>query len=245
MIQDNTRIYAVGDIHGRVDLLREIQALILDDAKTASAHGAALGGRKILVYLGDYIDRGPSSMEVLDHLISTDKTNEELGFESVYLKGNHEDYFLRFMASGELGKAWMNNGGAALLNNFGLELSANSSPEEFVETASLLRRMLSPDHRCFLMGLQTYFEYHEYYFVHAGIRPGVSLQNQRIQDMLWIRDDFMNSNIDFGKIIVHGHTIGDAPEIMANRISIDTGAYLSNRLTCVVIENEHVRFLQT
>ncbi len=236
---ENLCIYAIGDIHGRIDLLRDMQAMILDDAKSVAAP------RKIMVYLGDYIDRGPASIDVLDHLIANEKPNQGLGFESVFLKGNHEDYFLRFMASGELGMAWMNNGGGALLNNFGLELSAYASDEEFIETAGLLKRMLSPDHRRFLIGLQTYFEFGDYFFVHAGIRPGISLYEQDIQDMLWIRDDFMNSKADFGKIIVHGHTIVDEPQIMPNRVSIDTGAYLSNRLTCAVFEKGQVRVLQT
>ena len=189
------KIVVFGDVHGNLPALE----LMVDDAKKVDQY----------ICLGDVVNYGPWSNECVQFIAEMENC--------IKIKGNHEDYFLRFMASGELGKAWMNNGGAALLNNFGLELSANSSPEEFVETASLLRRMLSPDHRCFLMGLQTYFEYREYYFVHAGIRPGVSLQNQKIQDMLWIRDDFMNSNIDFGKIIVHGHTIGDDPEIKANQ----------------------------
>lgn len=239
MNREDICIYAVGDIHGRIDLLQKMQAMILADARAEGTD------RKLLIFLGDYIDRGPSSLEVLDFLIDNEKSNQALGFESIFLKGNHEDYFMRFLANGDLGKAWLNNGGAALLRNFDLEISAKSSDEEFLETAILLRRLLSPRLRQFLTGLRTHYDNGHYFFVHAGIRPGIALDQQSVRDMLWIRREFTKSKADHGKIIVHGHTIVEEPEVHSNRIGIDTGAYLSDHLTCAVIKKEQVRFLQT
>jgi serine/threonine protein phosphatase 1 len=232
-VADGTRLYAVGDIHGRLDLLREIDGRIRDDA------AAARSARNTVIYLGDYIDRGDQSREVVDWLI--DKPLP--GFERVLLLGNHEDSLLQFLTDVQIGPAWLAYGGAATLLSYGVK--PPSTDREFVRVQEELRDRLPSRHLAFMRGLALCHVEGDYYFVHAGIRPGVPLDLQKQEDMLWIRDEFLLSRQDFGKIVVHGHTITEAPEIRRNRIGIDTGAFASGRLTCLVLQGEAWSFLHT
>ena len=238
-----SRVYAIGDIHGRSDLLRRLHAMILADAAPGSPDSPDSGAlRKVVVYVGDYVDRGPDGAGVIDILI-----NQPLeGFESHPLKGNHEDMMIRFLESGEGGDMWLFNGGRDTLQSYGIEFSDMSlylsEPEAL---APVFRDAVPPSHRAFLNGLAIHHREGDYLFVHAGMRPGVALEDQSEQDLIWIRDEFTGSDADFGAIVVHGHSIRAEPEIRPNRIGIDTGAWRSNRLTALVLEGDTRRFLQT
>ncbi|HRK95875.1 MAG TPA: metallophosphoesterase family protein [Rhodospirillales bacterium] len=232
---DGTRIYAVGDIHGRDDLLIRMHAMILADARTRPELAPTV------VYLGDYVDRGSGSFEVIEFLI-----NEPLpGFTSVTLMGNHEDMMLRFL-DGPPTLNWLVNGGIATLASYGV---GTADPIVYLADLDVVRRDLRaavpPAHRRFLLGLDLMHVAGDYVFVHAGVRPGVDLEAQAPADLLWIRDKFLDSRKDHGKVVIHGHTITEEPEIRANRIGIDTGAFVTDRLTCLVLEGCERRFIQT
>jgi len=234
-VPDDRRIYTVGDIHGRIDLLNELHGLIVADAETVQ------NLKKTVVYLGDYVDRGPGTFEVLDVLI-----NEPLaGFEAVHLKGNHEDMMLEFLA-GPPEPLWISNGGLATLDSYGVEPpAALYLPADLETFRRRLQGALPSDHLDFLQSLRLCHTEGDYFFVHAGIRPGVPLEAQNPHEMMWIRDRFLLSDADFGKRVVHGHTPNLVPEVFENRIGIDTGAFYTECLTCLVLEGAEHRFLHT
>jgi serine/threonine protein phosphatase 1 len=231
-----TRIYAVGDVHGCAGLLRDLHLLIHEDAYRRQA------ARNVIVYLGDYVDRGDESRQVIDLLL-----NEPLpGFERVHLRGNHEDTLLRFLEDTSVGPSWLLYGGAATLWSYGVR------PPESTTDAGELRRVqrelaqrLPRDHLVFMDALPTLHAEGDYLFVHAGLRPGVPLAQQSAEDLLWIREEFLQSDAEFGKIVVHGHTISPHPDVRRNRIGIDTGAFASGRLTALVLEGTSWSFIQT
>jgi len=226
------RIYAIGDIHGRADLLQSVHQLIRDDAADYVPDGVAV------IYLGDYIDRGPHSFEVINLLINDPLT----GFETVFLKGNHDDFLLRFAETGENASWWLINGAEATLASYGVNVS--SAVERECLWADF-RAALPYNHQQFFQGLRLSHREGDYLFVHAGIRPGVALSQQTPFDLMWIREEFLEADEDFGVVVVHGHTPRPEPEIALNRISIDTFAYHSGCLTCLVLEGEERSFLST
>ena len=237
-VPDDCRVYAVGDIHGRVDLLAALHDRIRDDAATATA------GRKVLVYLGDYVDRGPCSFDVVDMLVEAPLE----GFEIVHLKGNHEDFLLRFLDEENLEEVnlWFINGGDATLHSYKVPLLTLPFGLAGLETARrAFAAALPPSHRTFFQNLKMYHVEGDYLFVHAGIRPGVPLDEQDEADLLWIREGFLDSDADFGHMVVHGHTPGVETDVRPNRIGIDTGAVFTDRLTCLVAEGDSTRFLHT
>ena len=237
-VPDDCRVYAVGDIHGRVDLLEALHDHILDDAAAATA------GRKVLVYLGDYVDRGPWSFDVVDTLIEAPLE----GFEIVHLKGNHEDFLLRFVEEENLEEAdlWFINGGDATLHSYKVPLLTLPFGLAELETARrAFLAALPPSHMTFFQGLKMFHVEGDYLFVHAGIKPGVPLDEQNEEDLLWIREEFLDSDAAFGHMVVHGHTPAAETDVRPNRIGIDTGAVFTDRLTCLVVEGESTRFLHT
>jgi len=231
-----TRVYAVGDIHGRLDLLRRMHEMIAEDAVGARTH------RVVVIYLGDYVDRGQQSRQVLQFLL-----DEPLaGFESVHLCGNHEEMMLAFLGDASVGPMWMYNGGDATLYSYGVGQQEGATIEErHARMQQKLCETVPEQHLAFLRNLRLYHVEGDYLFVHAGIVPGRTLEEQRPQDLLWIRDEFVQSGEDHGRCVVHGHTIVPAPDLRANRIGIDTGAYFSGTLTCLVLEDATQRILQT
>ena len=227
------RVYAIGDIHGRLDLL---DRLIDDISRDVQQHGS----NSLVVTLGDYVDRGPDSRGVLDRLL-----HNPFPGDYVSLKGNHEALLQEFLENPAIGVQWRQLGGLETLHSFGIPVAAMMVGKSYEEAAEQLRAALSPAQVKFLASLETSLTVGRYFLCHAGIRPGVALNRQREQDLLWIRDAFLNSRKDFGKIVVHGHTPTMEPEVLPNRINIDTGAFATGRLTCVVLEGENRRFITT
>ncbi len=228
------RLYCIGDIHGRLDLLEELHELIRADA-------AGFWGRAGVVYLGDYIDRGPQSKQVLDYLTE----HPLVGFDVVHLLGNHEQAMLDFLANPQAAATWLNYGGQATLVSYGVGIIQlqRSAPVELLRDE--LEQRMPPAHLDFLAGCRLVHIEGSYCFVHAGIRPGVALENQAAEDLLWIRDDFTRSRVNHGCIVVHGHNMTEQAEFLPNRIGIDTGAFHSGLLTALVLEGGEQRLLQT
>lgn len=229
----HTRVYAIGDVHGRLDLLDDLLRQIEVDAQTAPR-------RRVLVMLGDYIDRGPASRGVLERLEDLLDGRRLEGFEIRLLMGNHEQVMLDFLDGRDDGQNWLVNGGAEAMSSFGLDAAL---PAPALRDA--LHDALSPAHRRVLHALALRHEEGGYGFVHAGVRPGVAWPAQVAEDLLWIRREFLLSHEDFGRVIVHGHSPEPAPQVHDNRIGIDTRAWLSGVLTAVVLEGGERRFLST
>ena len=230
------RVYAVGDVHGRADLLERLHGLVAEDAARAPAV------TMVLVYLGDYVDRGPDSRAVVDALVRRPLA----GFDAVHIKGNHEDFLLTFLEDASVGEIWLMNGGGATLASYGVEAPAFAyGPAPFEPARAAFAARLPADHLAFLRALAPRHAVGDYLFVHAGVRPGVPLAAQRGADLMWIREPFLDSDDDFGCVVVHGHTPAAEPVVRANRIGIDTGAVFTDRLTCLVLDGPDVRFLHT
>lgn len=235
----DTRLYAVGDIHGRKDLLDRLLGLIAADAKRSNA------ARKLVVFLGDYVDRGPDSKAVVETVAAGPPPGQDwAGFLWRPLIGNHEAMMMRFLDDPEGASVWLSpaNGGLETLRAYIGELP---QPSGLQVLQSALAKAVPAEHRRFLSSLPASHEEGGYFFAHAGVRPTVPLQHQQRQDLLWIRGEFLGSTVDYGKVVVHGHTITTAPEERPNRIGIDTGAFFTGRLTALVAESDWRGFLAT
>jgi diadenosine tetraphosphatase ApaH/serine/threonine PP2A family protein phosphatase len=231
------RIYAVGDIHGRLDLLDQILRMIeVDDGERAAAE------RRTLIFLGDYVDRGPDSRGVIQKLLS----GAPAGFEVICLKGNHEDLLLRSMSEPMALLSWVGNGGGATLASYGvLREGRDEAPLRTSDVAEALGVAMPEGHLAFFRELELSVSFGDYFFVHAGVRPGIALTDQEELDLLYIREPFLSHRGAFGKVVVHGHTPVHEPEMRANRIGIDTGAVFTGRLTALRLEGESRGFLAT
>lgn len=231
------RIYAVGDVHGRLDLLQALERRIAADAAASTARAELFA-----VYLGDYVDRGFQSRQVIEHLVHSPLE----GFNRVCLLGNHDAWLRDFVLGAPVGPGWLQHGGDATLLSYGVQLDLRRDEETRLEGArEQLAERMPEEHRAFLDGLEPAFTMGDYFFCHAGIRPGVPLAEQRQQDLLWIREPFLSWTGNAGKIVVHGHSVESEPVVLANRIGIDTGACWTGRLTCLVLEGSERRFLST
>jgi len=218
-----TRVYAVGDIHGRLDLFEElIRSIEQDDATRPAA-------RTVVVLLGDLIDRGPDSAGVVARARAWSQTRD-----ITLVMGNHEEMFLDSFSKQGVLRSFMRYGGQATLLSYGLSprVLAEADSEELQR---LMAEAVPPEDRDFLVG-QKMVRLGDYVFVHAGVRPDQPLERQTGQDCRWIREPFLSHVGDFGGVIVHGHTVTEGPELLANRIGIDTGAYMSGRLTAIGLE---------
>lgn len=235
-IPTGTVVYAIGDVHGRDDLLEDLLNQIVSHAQTTLAE------HRVLVFLGDYVDRGWQSREVLERLSSFNLD----GFEAVFLKGNHEEALLSFLEDPHFLENWRQYGGLETLHAYGLK-DLNFRPDEgyLRDVHAAFVGALPEHHRSFLRNLPSRYELGGYLFVHAGVRPGVPLDEQNEHDLRWIRDEFLDSQADFGKRVVHGHCPEEEPQVRPNRIGIDTGAYITGVLTAAVLEGSNVAFLQT
>ena len=232
MATDNnaTRIYVIGDVHGRLDLLERVIMAIERDF-------AAHQGKGLTVTLGDYIDRGPESRGVIERL-----AHNPFPTPYVALKGNHEMLLMSFLVDPAIGKHWQKMGGMDTIVSFGVPIELMLA-RKFEAAAERLATAITPDSRAFLESLRLSLTVGRYFFCHAGVRPGIPLDRQDEDDLLWIRDEFLHSTADFGRIVVHGHTPVREPEVLPNRINIDTGAFATGRLTCIVLEGGRHRFL--
>ena len=230
-IPEGRLVVAVGDTHGRLDLLERLWPQVEDVVRLSSAR------ERTLVFLGDYVDRGLQSRELIDRLLTGFP-----GFETVFLKGNHDETLLQFLDDPKLGEVWRNFGGIETLRSYGIERKPG---EDWAQTRAEFAERLPAMHLKFFRSLQLHYACGDYLFVHAGVRPGLLLDHQSEQDLLWIRDEFLNSTMSFGRIVVHGHTPERQPVVRANRIGIDTGAYMTGVLTALVLEGREHRFLST
>ncbi len=228
----NVRVYAIGDIHGRLDLLERAIAAIQRDVDEA-------GTGALTITLGDYVDLGPASRGVIDLL-----AGNPFPTPYVALKGNHEAVFEGFLTAAEGGDQWRKFGGLETLHSYGVPVADVMLGRNFDVAAERLRAALPEAHRAFLASLKTSYAHGGYFFCHAGVRPGVPLTQQNDHDLTWIRDEFLSSTADFGKIVVHGHTPVDRPDVRPNRINIDTGAFITGQLTCIVLDEAGHRFLK-
>jgi serine/threonine protein phosphatase 1 len=229
MLPAELRVYAIGDVHGCLDRLVAMHEAIAEDLAARPVPSA------ILVHLGDYVDRGQESAQVVEWLLAGPPVPAA---RVINLMGNHEEMMLAAVASGQEDAAdqWLANGGADSLFSWGVPRKAAQG-----DWAALIPR----PHLMFLRDLATHVRIGPYLFVHAGIRPGVPLARQSRHDMLWIREPFLSSSDDHGAVVVHGHTPRYDPLVRPNRIAIDTGAVLGGVLTCVMLEGDKVGFLRT
>lgn len=231
-------VYAIGDVHGRYDLLRDLLAQLTRDYSVQ-----ARGRRPIVIFCGDYIDRGPQSFEVIEALVWL---QQHAHVEVRMLKGNHEQALLNFIGEPESGRAWLELGGAATLRAYGVSMtSAGDAGLDLVRVKDALLASLPASHLRLLDALELMIVVGDYVFVHAGIRPGRPLAQQTERDLLWIREDFTAARGPFEKIVVHGHSWrSDEPEILATRIGLDTGAYDTGVLTAVRLDDGQLAVLQ-
>lgn len=229
-LQSCERAFVVGDIHGCADLLDVVHDAIDRESDAAD---------QVEIYLGDYVDRGPDSAGVIAALIDRSERRA-----MVTLAGNHEDMFRGCLAqTADLG-LWLQFGGLQTLVSYGFDPRGRTPDLDAVH--DWLNTAIPPEHVTFLDRLGHYLMFDDYFFCHAGIRPGVPLREQHSRDLLWIRDEFLESSDDHGAIVVHGHTPVTQPEFRANRINLDTGAFATRRLTCLQLRADgNHRYLRT
>lgn len=235
-VPDGTVVWAVGDIHGRLDLLQPLIEGIVADLRDATAT------RKVVIFLGDYIDRGPNSRGVLRLLAGLSAVQ---GVEWRFLKGNHEQAMLGFLDDPSTGPKWCEYGGDNALRSYGLQVpSLAHRTEAWTRVAADLRHKLTAREMEFLENLEPSVTVGDYFFSHAGARPGVALDRQSPEDLMWIRQPFLNSRTAFERVVVHGHTPTARVHADHRRIGIDTKAYHSGVLSAVRMERARRRLLQ-
>lgn len=236
-VEPGTRVYAVGDIHGRSDLLERLHDRIAEDIHQTPGHHIL----HQIVFLGDYVDRGPDSRGTIEFLLR----NRIPNVETVHLLGNHEITMMHFLEQPERAADWLEFGGDATLRSYGVEFDPEAArgPQALRKLADALAAALPDAHRAFLSSLKLVHESGDYFFVHAGINPARSIRRQNPRDFIWIREHFTESDVLHEKVVVHGHTMAPEPVVRANRIGIDTGAYKTGRLTALALEGAERWFL--
>lgn len=230
----DSRAYAIGDVHGRLDLLNELRAAIADDIADRPVD------RVFVIFIGDLIDRGPDSAGVVELACNGFLP----GVQMVALMGNHEEMLMRiFTGEHRLMHDWLTYGGYACASSYGVDMALLRTLNT-ADAADMLRDAMPKRHVDFLDNLVDSFRFGDYLFVHAGVRPGVPLDRQRSADLRWIREGFLDWTGSHGVTVVHGHTIVQEPEEHGNRIAIDTGAYATGVLTALVLDGPERRYLQ-
>lgn len=229
-VPEGTVVWSVGDIHGRLDLLEPLVEAIQADL------AATVAERKIVVFLGDYIDRGPESRGVIQFLAGLGP-DEKIDWR--FLKGNHEEAMLAFLEDPAEGAKWCEYGGDATLQSYGLRVpQLRHRSGDWEHLSADLCYKVTPAERAFLEGLELSFSVGDYFFAHAGARPGESLERQTASDLMWIRRTFLDSDIEFDKIVVHGHTPASRVHSDHRRIGLDTKAYDSGVLSALRLFGE-------
>jgi serine/threonine protein phosphatase 1 len=235
---EGVALYVIGDVHGRSDLLHGLLRKIAFDAARLESQV-----QRELIFLGDYVDRGPDSRGVIDLILST---SAERDFWSVTaLKGNHEQALLQFMDEPELWPMWQGFGARETLQSYGVNPPApGSAPDDWARASREMNEAVPPSHRQFLEQLEICVVRGDYLFAHAGVRPGAPLDQQSEQDLLWIRDDFLRNERRLDKVIVHGHTPAEEAYVGVHRIGLDTGAYATSLLTAIKLKGEERILIQ-
>lgn len=229
-LPDDVLVYAIGDVHGEAALLDRLLVRIEEDAEQRAAR------RRLLVYLGDYVDRGPDSRGVVDRLLEGPPS----GFEQICLVGNHEEMMLGCLEGDPRSSIlWLMNGGDSTCRSYGIDPTGGPT-----RLRQALLSAMPAGHEELLRNLSLCHQEGDYFFVHAGIRPGVALAKQRREDMVWIRKPFCESKADHGCVVVHGHSPVQQPDDLPNRIGIDTGAVYGNALTAVALQGGQRHFIQ-
>jgi serine/threonine protein phosphatase 1 len=229
------RAYAIGDVHGRLDLLEQLLARIHSELQRKPA------AQTLLVFVGDLIDRGPSSAQVVERL----RTYRREGIRPVFILGNHEEVLLRILrGDAQLITKWRWFGGSECLQSYGVD-PAQMAHLTDEEALSLVRAAIPKNHVKFLESFVDSCRFGDYLFVHAGIRPGIELEQQSQADLRWIREPFLLDESDYGFVVVHGHTIKAEVDERPNRIGIDTGAYRTDVLTALAIEGSERWLIDT
>ncbi len=229
-LPEDHRVYAIGDIHGRVDLLHELHGIIEDDM------GAAPKAANTVIYLGDYVDRGPDSAAVIETLATSAPT----GTETVHIMGNHDYFMVGFLdGTGDLSH-WLMNGGDDTLRSYGITDAAE--PRKLKQA---LLDVIPERHLSFMKGLSLSHRIGSLFFAHAGVNPLTPLDDQTPEELMWIREPFLDWPSALDAVVVHGHTPRPEPEVRRHRIGTDTLAWKSGHLTAVALENGHARFLST
>jgi serine/threonine protein phosphatase 1 len=233
-VPDGHRIYAVGDVHGQDHLLADLLAMIDADRAAGSGFGTTL------VFLGDLIDRGAGSSQVVERL----RTYRPDGVRTIFLAGNHEEVLLRILnGEGGLITDWLQFGGAQCARSYGLRASQLATMPQ-ADALDSIRAAIPSEHQAFLASFADTFRAGDYLFVHAGIRPGIALSEQAQSDLRWIRAPFLDHPERHELMVVHGHSISETVEERPGRIGIDTGAYKHGVLTALVLEGTGRRLLQ-
>lgn len=234
-VPDGQRVYAVGDIHGRLDLLDDLLARIAADDASRGATNTQI------VFLGDLVDRGPESCGVVARLLSFSRGS----VPSRFLMGNHEEVFLRALSGDSKALRFLLRiGGRETILSYGFS-EAEYGELDYEALSTRLIERVPAEHVAFLASFEDMIEVGDYLFVHAGIRPGVELADQSLGDLRWIREDFLRHGDDFGKLVIHGHSITEGVDLRPNRIGIDTGAFESGRLSAIGLEGAECWFLST
>lgn len=229
------RAYVIGDIHGCLDLLNRLLERIEEEIAVAPKMKTSI------IFLGDVVDRGPSSAQVVERL----RTYSNPGASAHFIMGNHEEVMLRVIAGDrDLLGSWLRFGGRETLASYGVDAKPLKKLER-EELSERLRSVIPDSHRTFLAGFSDSISFGDYVFVHAGIRPGVDLAEQSQSDLRWIREPFLSDESEHGFIVVHGHTITNRVDVARNRIGVDTGAYSSGILSALAIEQSRRWLVQT
>jgi serine/threonine protein phosphatase 1 len=234
-IPDGQIVYAVGDLHGTAGLTITMIERLMRDAKRFADKRARI------IFLGDYVDKGDHSKDVIDILIEASSDSQ---IDWTFLKGNHEDALLSFIANPLFGPQWLAYGGGPTLQSYGLTLPANrTDPEGWQALAAQFVEALPPHHLDFFRALTTSYQLGGYFFAHAGVRPGRPLDQQEDGDLMWIRRPFLDDKRYLPAIIVHGHSPDLAPHRDQRRIGIDTGAYATGRLSAVRLVASNIEIM--
>ena len=228
-------LYAIGDIHGCFDQLVRLYDIIKKDIDDLQPR------RSTEIFLGDYVDRGPDSREVVDWLIQSRPASDE----RVCLMGNHEAVLLDYLANPQMVDVWRNFGAAETFVSYGLPPHASTTRTSIEKAHRDFLAALPKEHKEFFETLPRYIEIGEYFFTHAGVNPNKNLNAQSDNDLLWIREPFLSSKRSLGRTVIHGHTPRAEPELRTNRINVDTGAYYSGTLSCVRLHRGSATFLNS
>lgn len=233
-------LYAVGDVHGRLDLLDGLVERMTEDYRTLGHQD-----RPVLIMLGDYIDRGPQSAAVIDRLIDLSQQSAEGRFEFRALMGNHEETLLHFLDDPMAGPSWVEYGGGETLASYGVRRPVGrAEPEAWEQTRQAFLEAFPPSHETFLRQLELMAVYGDHVFVHAGVRPGLPLERQVAADLLWIRNEFLDNPHGLDAMVVHGHTPVEEAFLGKRRINVDTGAYATGVLTAVRLDGVQPKIIQ-